>query len=102
MYGKNYPNLEEQSEQGMDPRQSQFNNWKMRFALKQQRKQLQKRLFGEHYNYSKIGLNKEKKYMLEEQKNTQIERSNRILLEKIQKIAKRSVPNGLRKRAFTQ
>lgn len=28
--------------------------------------------------------------MLEEQKNTEIERSNRILLEKIQKIAKRS------------
>lgn len=63
---------------------------------------MQKRLFGEHYNYSKVGLNKEKKYMIEEQKNTEIERSNRILLEKIQKISKRSVPNGLRKRAFTQ
>jgi len=31
---------------------------------------MQKRLFGDHYNYSKVGLNKEKKYMIEEQKNT--------------------------------
>lgn len=40
--------------------------------------------------------------MIEEQRNTEIERANRILLEKIQRIAKRSVPIGLKKRMFTQ
>jgi Hemingway/CFA97 len=40
--------------------------------------------------------------MLEEQRNTEIERSNRILLEKIQRIAKRSVPNIIKKRAITE
>jgi hypothetical protein len=38
--------------------------------LKDQGKYFQKRIFGEHYNYSKVGLNKEKKYMIEEQRNT--------------------------------
>jgi hypothetical protein len=51
-----------------------------------QSKYNQKKIFGEHYNYGKHGLNKEKKYMLEEERNTEIERANRILLEKIKKI----------------
>lgn len=44
----------------------------MRSAIRDQRKQFQRRIFGEHYNFSKVGLNKEKKYMIEEQKNTEI------------------------------
>jgi len=40
--------------------------------VRDQRKAFQKRLFGDHYNFSKVGLNKEKKYMIEEQKNTEI------------------------------
>lgn len=74
----------------------------MRAAAKEQKKQLQRRIFGEHFNYSKVGLNKEKKYLMQEQRNTEIERSNRILLEKIQRISKRSVPNPPRNRANTQ
>lgn len=62
----------------------------MRSALEEQRRLLKKRLFGEHYNYTKVGLNKEKQYLLQEQKNTEIERNNLILLQKIQKITKRS------------
>lgn len=53
-----------------DSRQIKFNSYKARNNLREQRRAMQKRLFGEHYNYSKVGLNKEKKYMIEEQKNT--------------------------------
>jgi hypothetical protein len=83
-------------------RDAQLHQWKMRLALQEQRKQLQKRLFGDHYNHSKVGLNKERKYLLEEQKNTEIERANLILLTKIQKIAKRSALGDIKKRVFTQ
>ena len=38
--------------------------WKMRNAFEEQRKLLKKRLFGEHYNHARVGLNKEKKYLL--------------------------------------
>ena len=44
-----------------------------------ERKRQKKCVFGEHYNYRQVGLNKEKKYLLEEEKNTEIERANRIL-----------------------
>lgn len=36
---------------------------------------------------------KQKKYLLEEEKNTEIDRSNRILYEKLAKCAKRSEPS---------
>ena len=39
-------------------------------AIRDQKRGVQRKLFGDHYNYSKVGLNKEKKYMIEEQKNT--------------------------------
>lgn len=51
-------------------RQTNLNQWKVKMQLKEQKKYFQKRIFGEHYNYSKVGLNKEKKYMIEEQRNT--------------------------------
>jgi hypothetical protein len=57
---------------GGDSKQALINGWKMRSAIRDQRKQFQRRIFGEHYNFSKVGLNKEKKYMIEEQKNTEI------------------------------
>jgi hypothetical protein len=47
-----------------------FNAYKAKLALREQRRVMQKKLFGEHYNFSKVGLNKEKKYLIEEQKNT--------------------------------
>lgn len=53
-----------------DSRHIKLNSFKARNNLREQRKAMQKRLFGEHYNYSKIGLNREKKFMIEEQKNT--------------------------------
>lgn len=77
-------------------------NWKIKNALQEQRLHLKRRLFGEHYNYSKVGLNKEKKYLLQEQKNTEIERNNLILLQKIQKIAKRGPPIDPSQRSITQ
>lgn len=64
----------------LDNREVRVNAWKAKLALREQRRNLQKKIFGDHYNYSKIGLNKEKKFLLEEQRNTEIERSNRILL----------------------
>lgn len=39
--------------------------WKTRNAMEEQRKLLKKRLFGEHYNYTRVGLNKEKKYLIQ-------------------------------------
>lgn len=101
MIGKFFTPGEEEGGELTD-RLGQFSSWRMRSAARDQKKQLQRRLFGDHYNYSKIGLNKEKKYLIQEQRNTEIERSNRILLEKIQSISKRSVPIALKKRAFTQ
>lgn len=68
------------SEETMDTRQLQFNAYKAKQAVREQRKLLQRRLFGEHFNYQRVGINKDKKYLLEEQRNTEIERSNRILL----------------------
>ena len=50
---------------GGDNKQALINGWKMRSVIRDQRKQFQRRIFGEHYNYSKVGLNKEKKYMIE-------------------------------------
>jgi hypothetical protein len=49
-----------------------------------------------------VGLNKEKKYMLEEQRNTEIERANRILFEKLQKIGRRGNSNPKRHRIYTE
>ena len=83
-------------------REMPVNAWRSRLAIKQQRRHLQRKLYGQHYNYSKVGLNKEKKYLLEQQRNTEIQRSNRILLEKIQRISKRSVTLAGRRRIFTQ
>lgn len=81
MKNKIITEIEEYGLEGpLEPHQSKLNVFKAKLAIKEQRKNLQKRLFGEHYNYSKVGLNKEKKYLLEELKNTEIERSNRILL----------------------
>jgi hypothetical protein len=71
MIGKFFTPGEEEGGQLTD-RLEQFSSWRMRSAARDQRKQLQKRLFGEHYNYSKIGLNKEKKYLIQEQRNTEI------------------------------
>jgi hypothetical protein len=62
----------------------------VRNAGEEQRMHLKKRIFGEHYNYARVGLNKEKRYLLQEQKNTEIERHNLILLQKIQKISRRT------------
>lgn len=56
-----------------------------------QKKVYRKQIFGEHFNYSRVGLNKEKKYMLEQERNTEIERANRILFEKIKRIGQRSM-----------
>jgi len=44
--------------------QEQLGALKIRYALKQQKKQFQRRLYGDHYNYSKIEINKEKKYLI--------------------------------------
>lgn len=76
--------------------------WKVRSAAEEQRKLLKRRLFGEHYNHTRVGLNKEKQYLLQEQKNTEIERNNLILLQKIQKITKRSPGLDLPRRLNTQ
>jgi hypothetical protein len=38
--------------------QAQLSSLKIRNALKEQKKQFNRRLYGEHYNYSKVGLNK--------------------------------------------
>ena len=83
-------------------RGSKFYAFRANANVKQERTVMRKKIFGEHYNFSKVGLNKEKKYMLEEQKNTEIERSNRILLEKIQRISKRSGSKDHRKRTMTE
>ena len=64
----------------MDTGHVLFNAYKAKQAVREQRKLLQRRLFGEHFNYQRVGINKDKKYLLEEQRNTEIERSNRILL----------------------
>jgi hypothetical protein len=63
---------------------------------------LKKRLFGDHYNYTRVGINKEKKYLLQEQKNTEIEKNNLILLQKIQNISKRSIVMSPIRRVATQ
>ena len=44
--------------------------WKNKRFQEVQKKVGQRRIFGDYFNYSKVGLNKEKKYMLEEEKNT--------------------------------
>jgi len=49
----------------LDGRQAILSEWRMRSAIKDQKKQFQRRLFGEHFNYSKVGLNKEKKYLIQ-------------------------------------
>jgi hypothetical protein len=49
-----------------------------------------------------VGINKEKKYLLQEQKNTEIEKNNLILLQKIQNISKRSIVMSPIRRVATQ
>ena len=46
------------SDNSSESRQVRFNSQKARMALKEQKKVFKKKLFGDHYNYSKIGLNK--------------------------------------------
>ena len=48
-----------------ESRHIKFNAHRAKIALKEQRRAMQKKIFGDHYNYSKIGLNKEKKYWKE-------------------------------------
>jgi hypothetical protein len=61
-------------------KQNELSSLRMRWAGAQHRKQLQQKIFGQHFNYNKVSLNKEKKYLIQEEKNTEIERANRILL----------------------
>ena len=71
---------------------SPLKHWKNKRLQEVQLKKQKKSIFGDHYNYNYNNslLNKEKKYMIEEERNTQIERANRILFEKIKKIGQRS------------
>lgn len=39
-------------------RQAILSCWKKRDTIKEEKKIFQKKVFGEHYNYSRIGLNK--------------------------------------------
>ena len=64
--------------------------WRARYAGEQNRNSDLRRMYGNYFNYNTHKLNHGKRFRLEEDRNTEIERSNRILLEKIQHIFKRS------------
>ena len=73
----------------------------MRNAIREQRRIKQRKIFGDHYNYNKIGLNKDKKIWMEEQRSSEIERSNLILLQKLKQIHVNPVRNQVFRRVIT-
>ena len=74
----------------------------MKNAIREHKKIQQRKIFGDHYNYNKIGLNKDKKMWLEEQRSSEIERNNLILLQKLKRLHANPVRNKVLRRIMTQ
>lgn len=100
MRGKSHRQETPQEEE--ETRQIKLNQIRMKNAIREQKKIYQRRLFGEYYNYNKIGLNKDKKVWIEEQRSTEIERNNQILLEKLKRIHVNPARNKVLRRVATQ
>lgn len=65
MFGKYYKHNSQLPEEPPHSHQPSPQRIRTKRSQELQRKLLQRKIYGDHYNYNRHGLNKEKKYLLE-------------------------------------